>query len=44
MTRLEMIIGRPLSAVRIRYMEKHPGKHVTEPNKLSNAFDRWWDM
>lgn len=41
MTRFEMMTGRPLSAVRMRYIEKQPGKHETEPNKLSNAFDRW---
>ena len=23
----------------IRYMEKHPGRHVTPPNAASNAFD-----
>ncbi len=39
--RLEMMIGRPLSAVRIRYNEKQPGKQVTDPNRLSKAFERW---
>lgn len=40
MMRFEMMIGRPLSAVRIRYKLKHPGRQVTEPNKLSNALAR----
>lgn len=41
MMRFDMMIGRPLSAVRIRYKLKQPGKQVTEPNKLSNALERW---
>lgn len=44
MIRLEMMTGRPLSAVRMRYREKHPGRQVTEPNKLSNALDKLWEM
>ena len=44
MMRFEMMTGRPLSAVRILYMEKQPGRQVTEPKRLSNAFERWWEM
>ena len=44
MIRLEMRIGRPLSAVRIRYKLKQPGRQVTEPNKLSKALAIWWEM
>ena len=40
MMRFEMMMGRPLSAVRIRYSEKQPGRQVTEPNKLSKALAR----
>lgn len=38
--RVEMIIGRPLSAVRTRYRLKHPGKQVTDPKRLSKALER----
>ncbi|KAF8509359.1 hypothetical protein BU17DRAFT_70459 [Hysterangium stoloniferum] len=44
MIRLKMIIGRPLSAVRMRYKLKQPGRHVTAPNKLAKAFAKWWEM
>lgn len=40
MTPLDIMIGRPLSAVRIRYREKQPGRQVTLPNRLSKALVR----
>ena len=44
MMRLEMMMGRPLSAVRTRYSVKQPGKHVTEPKSDSKALERWCEM
>lgn len=43
-TRLEMMSGRPLSLVRMRYRVKQPGRHETEPKRLSKALDKLCEM
>ena len=44
MIRFEMNSGWPLSAERMRYMEKQPGRQVTLPKSDSNAFARLCEM